>query len=210
MIRAVVFDMDGVLIDAKDWHYEALNRALALFGAQIERADHLAIYDGLPTRAKLEMLSQRTGLPRRLHAFINDLKQSYTLELVHERCRPVFAHEYALSRLRERGYRLALASNSVRESVDLMMSRSALGGYLDFSLCNADVARAKPDPEIYLLASERLGLDPSEVLVVEDNDNGIAAARAAGTHLLVVGSVEDVTFAAISARIAEVDAGVVA
>jgi beta-phosphoglucomutase-like phosphatase (HAD superfamily) len=57
MIKATIFDMDGVLIEAKDWHYEALNRALNLFGFEISRYQHLTTYNGLPTRKKLEMLS---------------------------------------------------------------------------------------------------------------------------------------------------------
>ena len=71
-IKAIIFDMDGVLIEAKDWHYEALNRALSLFGMEISRFDHLVTYDGLPTKKKLEMLSIERGLPKGLHSFIND------------------------------------------------------------------------------------------------------------------------------------------
>ncbi|WP_244574490.1 HAD hydrolase-like protein [Cohaesibacter sp. ES.047] len=74
-IKAIIFDMDGVLIEAKDWHYEALNRALLLFGYEISRFDHLTTYDGLPTRKKLEMLSAERNLPRSLHSFINEMKQ---------------------------------------------------------------------------------------------------------------------------------------
>src|SRR5882762_2602700 len=99
MIRGVIFDMDGVLIEAKDWHYEALNRALGLFGMAIDRDAHLATFDGLPTRRKLEILSKTRGLPRRLQRFVNDLKQSYTMEITYSRCRPVFHHQFALSRL---------------------------------------------------------------------------------------------------------------
>ena len=65
MIKAIIFDMDGVLIEAKDWHYEALNKALSLFGYEISRYDHLVTYDGLPTSKKLEMLSMERGLPRK-------------------------------------------------------------------------------------------------------------------------------------------------
>ncbi|WP_185022353.1 HAD hydrolase-like protein, partial [Pseudomonas fluorescens] len=61
MIKAVIFDMDGVLIEAKDWHYDALNKALNLFGYNISRHDHLTSYDGLPTAHKLEMLSVEHG-----------------------------------------------------------------------------------------------------------------------------------------------------
>lgn len=204
-IRAVVFDMDGVLIDAKDWHYEALNRALNLFGYNITRVDHLTTFDGLPTRKKLEMLSLERGLPTGLHAFLNDLKQIYTTELVNSRCKPTFAHEYALSRLRDDGYKLAVASNSVRASVELMMEKSWLKPYLDLLLSNQDVRHAKPDPEIYLTAAERLGVKPTECLVVEDNPNGIRAAEGAGCPVLAVANVQDVHLAAIrdAIRIAE-------
>jgi beta-phosphoglucomutase len=205
MIRAVVFDMDGVLIDAKEWHYEALNSALGLFGIAIDRADHLAIYDGLPTSKKLELLSEQVGLPRRIHGFINDLKQHYTMEIVYAQCRPSFTHEFALSRLAERGYRLAVASNSIRASVDVMLSRAALDGYIEFSLCNSDVPRPKPDPAIYDLAIKKLALHPNEVLIVEDNDNGIRAAQASGAHLLVVKTVDEVNLQNILRRIAEIE-----
>ncbi len=93
MIRAIIFDMDGVLIEAKDWHYEALNRALRLFGLEISRYEHLSVFDGLPTRDKLEMLSVERGLPRALHSFINEMKQQFTMELVHCACKPRFCHE---------------------------------------------------------------------------------------------------------------------
>lgn len=58
-IKAVLFDMDGVLVEAKDWHYEALNRALDVFGLPISRSEHLSQYDGLPTRTKLKMLTEK-------------------------------------------------------------------------------------------------------------------------------------------------------
>ncbi|MDP4025841.1 HAD family phosphatase [Methylobacterium sp. NEAU 140] len=206
MIRAVVFDMDGVLIDAKDWHYEALNRALQHFGMEISRADHLTTFDGLPTRRKLEMLTVTENLPVELHGFLNKLKQIYTLEIVSTRCRPTFAHEFALSRLKARGLRLAVASNSVRESVAIMMERANLAAHLDLTLSNEDVSKAKPDPEIYTTALARLGVRADETLIVEDNEHGIRAARASGCHLLVVRSVADVTLSNIDRRIAEIEA----
>jgi HAD superfamily hydrolase (TIGR01509 family) len=194
MIKAVIFDMDGVLIDAKDWHYEALNRALAHFGYTISRYDHLVTFDGLPTRKKLEMLTREQALPSALHPLINDLKQKYTVELVHARCKPLFQHEFALSNLKAAGYRIGVASNAVRQSVELMMERAALRDYFDILVSNQDVRHAKPDPEIYRVTAEKLGATPQECLVVEDNPNGIAAAEAAGAHLMIVESVTDVTW----------------
>ncbi|MBI5770163.1 MAG: HAD-IA family hydrolase [Verrucomicrobia bacterium] len=192
-IKAVVFDMDGVLIEAKDWHYEALNRALNLLGYNISRYDHLVTFDGLPTRKKLEMLTREHGLPVSLHGFLNELKQIYTTEIVHTKCKPIFQHEYALSHLRAAGYRLAVASNSIRPSVELMMQKSNLRAYLDVLVSNQDVKVGKPDPEIYHKAMALLGVGPAETLVVEDNEHGIAAARAAGAHLMIVAGTTDVT-----------------
>ena len=204
-IRAVVFDMDGVLIDAKEWHYEALNRALGLLGHAISRYDHIATYDGLPTRKKLEMLSIERGLPRELHAFINSLKQEFTLQIVHKECKPVFQHEFALSKLKADGMALAVASNSVRASVELMMARSNLLPYLDVVLSNEDVERSKPDPQIFQVAMRRLGVAPDETLVVEDNPHGVEAARASGAHVMVVQSPLDVVYDRIVERIHAVE-----
>lgn len=206
-IKAVIFDMDGVLIEAKDWHYEALNCALGHFGYQISRYDHLVTFDGLPTRKKLEMLTLDQGLPPRLHSFLNDLKQSYTLELVHSRCKPVFHHEFALSRLKAEGYRLAVASNSVRKSIELMMEKSALAPYLDAIVSNEDVVKPKPDPEMYQKAMTLVGVGPTETLVLEDNPHGIAAARAAGAHVMVVGDINDVTWDRIVEQICRAETG---
>lgn len=193
-VKAVVFDMDGVLVDAREWHFEALNRALMLFGFSISRYDHLSTYDGLPTKRKLQMLSVERGLPTELHDFLNNLKQRYTLELVHTRCKPVFQHEYALSRLKREGYLLGVASNSVWNTVETMMGQSGLGKYLDVQLSNEQVTLAKPAPDIYLMAMEQLGVRPEETLIVEDNEHGIAAAEAAGAHVLAVESPLDVTY----------------
>ena len=82
-IKAVLFDMDGVLIEAKEWHYEALNQALGIFGYEINRFEHLTSYDGLPTRVKLNKLTVEKGLPESLHGFINEMKQQYTIGLIH-------------------------------------------------------------------------------------------------------------------------------
>jgi beta-phosphoglucomutase len=205
VIKSVIFDMDGVLIDAREWHYEALNRALDKFGFTITRVEHLTTYDGLPTKRKLELLSQTGSLPLGLHGFINNLKQVYTMEIINTRCKPRFGQEYALARLRNEGYRLAVASNSITETVRAMMRRSHLEGYLDAQISAQDVARGKPDPDIYHKAMAAVGTTPEETLVVEDNENGIKAATAAGAHLLVVEDPDDVTYAAIAARIAEIE-----
>lgn len=185
-IRGVIFDMDGVLIDAREWHYDALNQALSLFGFSISREAHLGGFDGLPTREKLKRLSEHEGLPVTLHTLINNLKQRYTLQMAEKYCRPVAAHQDALAALSEQGYRLAVASNSVRASIDTLLARAGLNQWLQFTLSNEDVCCGKPHPEIYCKAIARLELSPEECVVVEDNPHGIAAATAAGAHVLQV------------------------
>lgn len=204
-IKAIIFDMDGVLIDAKEWHYDALNRALGLFGMEISKYDHLVTYDGLPTRKKLEMLSRERGLPVALHAFINDMKQEYTMELTYAKCKPMFHHHYALSKLKAQGYRLALCSNSIRNTIEAMLNKADLMRYMEFYLSNQDVTKSKPDPEIYTKAIERMGLTPQECLVVEDNPNGIKAAQDSGAHVLIVNATTDVNYANIVNRINQLE-----
>jgi len=204
-IKAILFDMDGVLVDAKDWHYEALNKALALFGMEISRYDHLVTYDGLPTKKKLQMLSRERGLPLGLHDFINTMKQQYTMEMVYARCKPQFYHQYALSRLKSEGYRLAVCSNSIRSTVTMMMERSKLVEFLDLQISAQDVSIGKPDPEIYQVTMAKLGVRPDECLILEDNDNGIKAAVASGAHLLHISSVEEVNYQNIRKKISQIE-----
>jgi HAD superfamily hydrolase (TIGR01509 family) len=204
-IKAIIFDMDGVLIEAKDWHYEALNKALKLFGFEISRYDHLITYDGLPTSRKLNMLTKERGLPVKLHKFINTMKQKYTMEITHVECRPMFQHEYALSNLKAKGYKLALASNSIRNTIEVMLTKSNLITYLEFYLSNQDVEMPKPSPDIYLKAIERLNLRPEQCLILEDNENGIRAARESGAHVMVVNDVKDVTFQNITSEISRIE-----
>lgn len=204
-IEAVIFDMDGVLIDAKEWHYEALNRALALFGYTIDHDAHVARFDGLPTKTKLEMLSQEGHLPRSLHRFINRMKQHYTNELIAERLCPTQEHVYATWRLRMEGLRLAVASNSIRATVDFMIRKAELTKYFEYLLSNEDVAQAKPSPQIYHRAMELLGVTPDSTLIVEDSPFGLQAAYASGAHVLQVYSVRDVNYDNIRGRIRQIE-----
>ena len=206
-IKAVIFDMDGVLIEAKDWHYEALNKALGLFGMDISRYDHLVTYDGLPTKRKLEMLTAERGLPIGLHDFINEMKQQYTMEIIFARCKPRFFHEYALSRLKKEGYKLAVASNSIRQTVEVMLQQSSLIDYFELYLSSQDVKIGKPDPSIYIKAIEKLGLSPKECLIVEDNENGIKAAKASGAWLMEVDEVDEVNYQNILKHIIQIEGG---
>lgn len=204
-IKAVLYDLDGVLIEAKDWHYEALNKSLGLFGMEISRYDHLVTYDGLPTKYKLKMLTLESGLPEALHSFIYEMKQQYTQEIIHASCKPIFLHQYALSKLKKEGFKQAVCSNAIRPSVQLMLEKAQILEHMEFFISNQDVKKAKPDPEMYQIAIKKLNLKPEECLILEDNEKGIKAAIASGAHLLKIDVVSDVTYDNIRNRIDEIE-----
>lgn len=207
MIKAVLFDMDGVLIDAKDWHYEALNEALGVFGIRISYEEHLRTFDGIPTKEKLKILAQQYYLPKNLHVLINKLKQKKTIEQTVLKCKPLFVTEYALSRLKNEGYQIAVCSNSIRSTIELMMDRAALSEYIDLIVSNEDVSKGKPSPEMYLEAMAYFNIKPQEALICEDNENGIKAAIASGGNLLKIGTVEDTNYRNIRNKINLLDLG---
>jgi HAD superfamily hydrolase (TIGR01509 family) len=200
-ITCVLFDLDGVLVDATEWHYLALNRALALFGFDISRYEHLSDYNGLPTRKKLQMLSVEKGLPAALHNTLSRLKQVYTRDEILTKCRPVFEKEYMLSRLRKEGYRMAVCSNSVRDSLQMMVHQSGLDDYFEFLVSNEDVSRPKPDPEIYVTGMVRMGVTPADTLIVEDSPHGLEAARRSGAAVCQVTGFPDVDYFKIRSAI---------
>ena len=207
-IQAVLFDLDGVLIDATEWHYEALNRALQLFGYAISRYEHLSAYNGLPTRKKLEMLSVEKGLPRALHGLVNRTKQVYTREEILRQCWPSFEKEYMMSRLQRDGFRLAVCSNAIRSSVQLMLERAGLLKYCEFFVSNEDVAHPKPDPQIYHYALSKMELEPDQAMIVEDAPHGIEAARRSGAFVCRVAGFDEVNYWRIRQSIdAAVDGG---
>lgn len=201
MIKAIIFDMDGVLVDAREWHFLALNRALQLFGYEITRGDHLSIFDGLPTSSKLKMLTEQNQFPEQLHLFVGEMKQKYTEQEISEHCRPVFRVEYALSELKKQGYLLGLGTNSISYTKDLMLRKSAINHYFDIALSNEDVMYPKPNPEIYIKIINFFGLSPNECLILEDNAYGLEAAKLSGAHVLKINSVEEVNLKNIMQKI---------
>lgn len=185
-VKAVIFDLDGVLVDATEWHFLALNKALRLFGYTITPDEHKGYYNGLPTKKKLEQLTKEKGLPPSLYNLIYAMKQKYTHEMIYRYCREEFQKVYMLQKLKQKGYRLAICSNSIRFSLEAMADRAGLAPYCEFFVSNEDVKTPKPNPEMYLKAFQRFNLAPRECLIIEDSMHGIEAARASGAFVLEV------------------------
>jgi beta-phosphoglucomutase len=180
MIKGVIFDMDGVLIDAKEWHYTALNIALGYFGYTIPLERHLQDFDGLPTSKKLHILQSEVHLPNYLLEIISEIKQDRTMRLAAQFCKPSLDHLLLLSRLKILDIKLGLATNSIKKTTDLFLKYANIDRFFDFILTNEDVNKSKPDPEIYIKMTSLMKFAKSEIIVVEDNENGIKAAVEAG------------------------------
>jgi beta-phosphoglucomutase len=206
-IKAVIFDLDGVLVDATEWHYIALNKALALFGYTITREEHEKAYNGLPTKKKLLLLSEQKKLPLSLHPIINTMKQKYSLELIQTNCAPDFQKLFLLKKLKARGYKLAVCSNAIYASIEIMLKRTRLWDFFDEILSNQEVTNPKPDPEIYNRALAKLQLQPQECIIVEDAEPGIKAARASGAWCLEVSGYNAVCYDLVKNFIEKIEGG---
>ncbi len=192
MIKLVIFDLDGVLVEAKNIHYESLNKALDPQFA-INWDEHLLTYDGLKTNQKLEMLHIKKGLPQELFKQVWDKKQYYTLKSLKE-LKPSPQLQVCMDLLIQSGYKLAVCSNSIRKTVLTVLSRLDIIDRFDLILSNEDVQNSKPHPEIYWKAISMMGCLPEETLIIEDSPFGLLAANRSKSHVMRVESPKDITY----------------
>lgn len=194
MIRGLIFDMDGVLIDLKEVHFEALNAALKRIDEKyvISLNEHYSIYDGLPTKEKLRLLTESRGLSEKHYQNIFNWKQEITIEYILNNINKNDNMIKLFASLKERGYKIAVASNSIRNTIYSVLVKLGIINYIDNVVSNQDVHFGKPNPEMYLITISRLGLLPEECLIFEDSPFGIQAARASGGHIMKVKNTKDI------------------
>jgi len=204
-IKLVIFDLDGVLVEAKNIHYDALNEALGEQYA-ISWAEHLSTYDGLKTNQKLEMLSDRKGLPTELHREIWEGKQKLTLQKLKE-LKPNQTLQSVMNALVEDGYKIAVCSNSIRKTVLTVLSKLGIMEFMDYIISNEDVQNSKPHPEMYWRAISKMGCLPEETLIVEDSPYGLLAANRSKAHVLRVKNPKEVTYTNIFKKLTEIEMG---
>ena len=192
MIKAVIFDLDGVLVNATEWHYEALNKALSVFGFSINQDDHNNTYNGLPTAEKLKLFSTNHNFPSGLHEIVKRLKRKYTDEIINQRCRPNHAKQLLLSSLKKQGYKIACCSNAQKYAVLNMLKISQIDNFFELILGNDEGYKNKPAPDIYIAAFEKLGITAQEAIIIEDAPHGIEAGKASGAQVIAVRGYDDV------------------
>lgn len=185
MVKLIAFDLDGVLVEAKHIHFEALNIALSEVGNEyiITEQEHLGLFDGLKTNQKLDILSSKKKLPREKHTQIWNRKQQITLEkILNLKINEELV--YFFKKLKEKNFLIACCSNSIRKSVFVMLSKIGIIEYFDLILSNEDVKNSKPHPEIYWRAMSELSVLPEETLIVEDSPHGLLSAYRSKANIL--------------------------
>lgn len=196
MIKHIIFDLDGVLVDTRELHFYSLNKALECIDKRyiITKEEHFSTYDGLPTRKKLEALTRNKGLPVELYQDVWNKKQEYTTEFISSNIVPDERLLTILNQLKQDGYTLSVASNSIRKTVSDILAKRKILPYIEFFLSNEDVKNTKPNAEIFLRSMIQAEVNPKECLIIEDSNIGIRAAQNSGAYLCPVVCTDDVTY----------------
>lgn len=180
MRKLYIFDLDGVLMDSCDIHYESLNQALReITGTVIDRQDHDAVYNGLSTRTKLKKLGLESDIAERVY-----LRKQELTDHAFRTLEPCERLKTMICGLKEHGVKVACASNCVRKTVENVLTKFGIYSLMDAVFSNQDVVNPKPSPEIYTLAMKTLDIGPEDTLIFEDSYVGLQSAYAsnAGVH----------------------------
>ena len=185
---AVIWDLDGVIIDSADEHRRAWQRLAREDGVRLTDADFWATFG----KRNDDIIPQFWGnvSPEQLQALANR-KESYFREYVRESEKPLPGSMELMRGLHEAGYKQALASSTPIENIQLIEQLLHLGQYLSELVSGESVARGKPAPDIFLKAARDLGVASSHSLVIEDAVAGVQAAHAAGMRCLAVAGERD-------------------
>ena len=204
-MKLIIFDLDGVLVEAKNIHFNALNDALGQEYA-ISWNEHLSIYDGLKTVQKLNMLSKHKGLPKDKHSEIWNIKQKLTVQKLKnlEPCNKLIDIMINLS---QEEYKIAVCSNSIRKTCLTVLSKLGIMEYMDLVISNEDVQNSKPHPEMYWTAISKMGCLPEETLIIEDSPYGLLAASRSKSHVLRVKNTQEVTLDNIKNKLTQINKG---
>lgn len=193
MIRCILFDLDGVLVDAGKWHYDALNLALQSVGAgPIFPMEHESVFNGLPTKDKLAKLMDMNRINPEHVETVRSRKQEITEEIVNKECKFDPEKFCLLAGLKEKRFNIGLVTNAKHKTAMLICGLLGIAELIDVYTTNED-GICKPSPDLYRKAIDRFWRKPSECLAIEDCHYGIDAAEEAGCLVLPVKNPSEVT-----------------
>ena len=180
----VIFDMDGVLADTAEQHFQSWLAVAPRWGVQITRADFRATF-GRPNHEGIPILFHRPVPPDELKE-IDRLKEQAFREIVRRSLEPLPGVVELVRALDGSGFRLAVGSSGPRENIELILETLGIARHFGAVVSGWDVSRGKPDPEVFLKAAARIGVEPACCVVIEDVPAGVQAARSAGMKCIAV------------------------
>ena len=189
MIKGIIFDLDGVLVSTDELHYQAWKRLADELGITGFTREDNERQRGVSRMASLEVVlekSEKTYTEEEKIA-LAEKKNSYYLELLQNMDQSATLEGVygVLSFLKQRN--LLLSVGSASKNAPVILDKTSLSPYLNQVSCGLDTTKSKPDPEVFLVAAHKMGLEPGDCLVVEDSAAGIQAAKAGGMRSLAVG-----------------------
>lgn len=207
----VIFDLDGVLVDSRETHFVALNNALKSIDEKyvISRTEHLSYYDGLPTSKKLEILTLNKGLPKETYNLIWARKQEETIDIL-KTLEVDYKLINILTTLKNQNHKIAVASNSIRKSIEICLKSLGLYELVDYFVSNEDVDNVKPHPEMYWKCMSFFKCLPKDTIILEDSHIGREAALNSGClNLIPIKNPNDVTLELILDKINRISTNIV-
>lgn len=188
MIKAVIFDMDGLMVDSEPLHYKAFDEVFRKYGKHLTEKDNNDLYVGISDMDAAEDMVKRFGLPITAEELVLQKEVEGNKLLSSVTARPGLME--LLNKLHKAGIKKAIASSSKVVIIEIVVKALGISNYID-AYCSAEhVKRGKPFPDLFLLAAKELDVNPKECLVLEDAPAGVKAARIAGMKVYAIPSKE--------------------
>lgn len=178
-MKAVIFDMDGVLIDSQQYHYKADINTMKDYGVFEEKQFYEA-FAGTTTYDRMNMLKDMFSLTADVYEMTAKREQMIIDIMRNEEVYAIKGIPELLSSIKSKDMKIAVASSSSYELINMILYKIGIAEYFDSITSGVDVKRGKPSPDVFLLSSQRIGVSPKNCVVVEDSENGIKASISAG------------------------------
>ena len=183
ILKGIIFDMDGVIIDSEPIHYEIEQNLLKKLGGKLSKKEH-ATFIGTTDYNMWSSLKEIYNLEPSVEEII-DMKKELFLRNI-DKIQLIDGFYDFMTMLYKKGYKLGLASSNNRKSVESIVEKFELDKYIEVTMSGEDVSKGKPDPEIFLTTAKKLSINPEDCIVVEDAENGVVAAKAAGMKCIAL------------------------